>query len=125
MIRYLAILLEEAAFEESRYPGPNRDKLFQPAIAINITSLKGTPDAQIATKESICENPLRSSCSVLGCDETMLIYRARLVKAKEALESPKPVIHHGRIAYGHTVMRSDEDHENADTECRDYSIRFK
>jgi nucleoside phosphorylase len=112
IMRYLAVLLEKADFEESRYPGPDRDKLFQAAYRYKHHQSKGhhTPCTDCNKgKDNICENALRSFCSVLGCDETWLVYHKRLVKATEALESPNPAINYGRIGSGDTVIRSGED----------------
>jgi len=113
MMRYLAVLLEEADFEESRYPGPDRDKLFQAVYRHRHHQSEGRAPCTDCNKgeDNICENALRSSCSVLGCDETRLVHRERLVKAQEALESPQPAIHYGRIASGDTIMRSGEDRD--------------
>jgi nucleoside phosphorylase len=113
MTKYLKALLEEADFEESRYPGPDRDLLFEPAYHHKHHKSEGCLPCTDCDQgeDSICDNALHASCSVLGCDETKLIHRTRLNKAKEAMESPKPAIHYGKIASGDTVMRSGEDRD--------------
>lgn len=112
-LKYLEALLEEPDFEHSRYPGPDTDRLFEPTYRHKHHKSQGCITCTDCNKgeDEVCENALDSSCSVLACDEKRLIPRTRLVKAKEAVESPKPVIHYGKIASGDTVMRSGEDRD--------------
>ncbi|OBT98936.1 spindle assembly checkpoint kinase [Pseudogymnoascus verrucosus] len=113
MTKYLEAILEEADFKESRYPGPDRDMLFESAYRHKHHE---SEEYLLCTdcdqgEDSICDIALHASCSVLGCDKVRLIHRARLNTAKEAMESPKPAIHYGKIASGDTVMRSGEDRD--------------
>lgn len=113
MTKYLGAILEEADFKESRYPGPDRDMLFESAYRHKHRESEAyllCTDCDQG-EDSICDNALHASCSVLGCDKARLIHRARLDTAKEAMESPKPEIHYGKIASGDTVMRSGEDRD--------------
>ena len=109
--QHLKVLLEESDFEQSRYPGPNADKLFKPTYHHKHHGSQGRITCADCDKgkDEVCRNALASSCSVLECDGEMLIPRKRLIEAMEAGVPPKPAIHYGTVASGDTVMRSGED----------------
>jgi nucleoside phosphorylase len=118
---YSAELCEKDGFQKSAYPGPENDKLYPP----DYRHQHHSPNAcAVCTRcqnqnDDICETALNSSCTKLGCDDTLLIHRDRIQKAKglqrgggaardaaEVQEARKPSIHFGRFASGDGVMKS-------------------
>lgn len=118
---YSTRICTNEAFHKARYPGPERDKLYQstyrhkhqnPNSCIICSDCQGQDD-------EVCETALESSCAELSCDDGFLVRRQRLQKAMgfapgggrivdEDLirEAQKSSIHFGRIASGDGVMKS-------------------
>jgi nucleoside phosphorylase len=115
-------------FENSIYPGADHDKLFEPgyrhkhqnAAVCQMCATCETVD------DSVCTTALLESCAELGCDNSKLVSRMRLLKLKDATRDGidpvvagaeaeaqphetttlMPQIHFGNIASGDTVMKS-------------------
>ena len=113
MLLYLEALLKEPDFAQSQFPGTEADKLFAPTYHHIHRQLPGSTTCVCSDERGgeVCNDALKTPCSVLGCDEKRLITRARLIKAGEDGEPPKPAIHYGIIASGDTVMKSGEDRD--------------
>ena len=115
---FLDELCDKEGLEESKYPGANEDKLYEPTYR---HKHQGSTDCTICAKcksstDEVCKDALKSSCSVLGCSESKLVLRSRLKNAeptaasgtsdREAVKARMPLIHFGRIASGDLVMKS-------------------
>ncbi|KAL7920802.1 hypothetical protein ACQKWADRAFT_297339 [Trichoderma austrokoningii] len=95
--------------DKYRYPGTDKDKLFEPSYrhkhrdsaACICSSCHGR-------KDPVCDEALGSSCDELGCDEEYLVERIRLREQDKAQE---PAIYLGAVASGDTVMKSGEDRD--------------
>ncbi|KAJ6256826.1 hypothetical protein Dda_8694 [Drechslerella dactyloides] len=119
-------LLSKSGFEGSKYPGPNEDKLFHSTYRHKHHTGSGSnpPDCEVCSKcqdwhHPVCEIATQSDCSVLRCEDSMLITRTRLEKIKniiatqppptsmlEAIKIYRPEIHIGRVASANLVMKS-------------------
>ena len=115
---FLDELCNKEGLEESKYPGANEDKLYEPTYRHkhqDSTSCTICAKCKSSTDE-VCKDALKSSCSVLGCSDSEQVLRSRLKSAeptaasgtgdREAAKARMPLIHFGRIASGDLVMKS-------------------
>ncbi|KAL7937888.1 hypothetical protein V8C35DRAFT_290211 [Trichoderma chlorosporum] len=114
---YLEGLCNKDGFQDSSYPAET-DKLYQPTYrhkhqdgSCNICANCKGPD------DDVCDAALEASCYELRCQDSELVYRARVDKVRSVghyrytptsgmLEAQKPVIHFGVIVSGDSVMKS-------------------
>jgi nucleoside phosphorylase len=115
---FLDELCNKDGLEELKYPGADEDKLYESTYRHKhqgLTSCTICAECK-SSKDEVCKDALKSSCSVLGCNDNKLVPRNRLRYAKptaargtserEPAKAQMPLIHFGRIASGNTVMRS-------------------
>lgn len=113
---YLDELCKQADFQKAQYPGAAEDKLYKRTYRHKHHDL---PSCAICTRcekkeDKVCETALESPCSILNCNDNMLVQRQRLprgIGVGKAVEERKPSIHFGLIASGDTVMKSGEDRD--------------
>jgi nucleoside phosphorylase len=108
-------------YHKSAYPGPENDKLYPPSYRHKHQK----PDFCTTCgccrdhADEVCEAALKSDCEDLDCDDSLLVSRERVQKAKglgpggspilseaETREAQKALIHFGRIACSDSVMKS-------------------
>lgn len=117
---HLEDLCAKHGFEKSAYPGADSDILYHPKYRHK----HHTPNVCNAcsrcrkSSDKVCDSALELSCAELGCDDNMIITRARIEKAKstasstaasrdeELREARKPFIHFGKMASGDLVIKS-------------------
>lgn len=99
---YSTTLYERSGYQEARYPGAENDKLYPPHYRHKHrdSNFCNICDQCIDQDDETCELALQSSCTELGCDDTLLIRRDRIADVRNHL------IHIGRIASGDMVMKS-------------------
>jgi nucleoside phosphorylase len=136
---YLAAILAQEDFENSKYPGLGEDKLYkanyrhmhQDRTTCSICALCTD------TVDPTCDVALESSCVDLKCDDNQQVNRDRVQKSKQAARLAvngsatgeqaamvqKPLIHFGRIASGDLVMKSG--HHRDDIAAREKVIAFE
>ncbi|KAM0448902.1 hypothetical protein ACHAO4_008127 [Trichoderma viride] len=117
---YLDDLCAKAGFEKSAYPGADKDVLYHPKYRHKHRNAAVCSACSRCRKPSdnVCDSALELSCADLGCDDSMIISRARIEKAKSTASSTaasrdedlreawKPLIHFGKIASGDLVIKS-------------------
>ncbi|KAL7917916.1 hypothetical protein ACQKWADRAFT_324255 [Trichoderma austrokoningii] len=93
------------------YPGADEDRLFMPGYRHKHRK-SATCICSICEEESdpVCEDALKSSCHVLGCEEQYLVPRTRLRRKWEGgiKEAQDPAIHIGIVGSGDSVFKSGE-----------------
>ncbi|UKZ67791.1 uncharacterized protein TrAtP1_008949 [Trichoderma atroviride] len=95
--------------EKYRYPGANKDKLFESGYRHMHRKLATCICSSChGRKDPVCDEALTSSCDDLGCDEE---YLERSRTNKEQDEAQGPAIYIGAVASGDTVMKSGEDRD--------------
>ncbi|KAK4080209.1 hypothetical protein Trihar35433_1314 [Trichoderma harzianum] len=131
---HLEELCGKDGFKQSSYPAED-DKLYLSTyrhkhqngscpICINCNG----PD------DDVCEAALESTCEELHCQDSELVYRARVDKARGVghyrdtstagmLEARKPVIHFGVIVSGDSVMKSGQHRD--EIASREKAIAFE
>lgn len=111
---YLAELCAKDDFKKSSYPGADKDILYRPDYRHrhrdpNICSVCANCQSPY---DEVCDAALKSSCTELGCEDSMTVSRSRVEQAmgttssNESRDAPKPFIHFGTIACGDSVMKS-------------------
>lgn len=117
---YLHDLCAKDGFEKSAYPGADKDILYHPKYRHKHRSAVVCSACSKSRKSSdkVCDTALELSCAELGCDDSRIISRARIEKAKsttsnavayrddELQEARKPLIHFGKMASGDLVIKS-------------------
>ncbi|UKZ60137.1 uncharacterized protein TrAtP1_001421 [Trichoderma atroviride] len=117
---YLDDLCVKNGFEKSAYPGADKDILYHPKYRHKHRNAAVCSACSRCRKSSdkVCDSALELSCAELGCDDRMIIPRARIEKAKstasstvasrdeELREARKPFIHFGKMASGDLVIKS-------------------
>ncbi|KAL2837642.1 purine and uridine phosphorylase [Aspergillus pseudoustus] len=103
-VQRLATLLQKPGFEQSTYPGVERDRLFTPKYAHKHNDDQA---CKCAGSSDICEDARHASCEQLGCDTRYLMSRG----SRERIFQ-QPAIHFGSIASGDTVMKSGKHRDN-------------
>lgn len=117
---HLDDLCAKAGFEKSAYPGADKDVLYHPKYRHKHRNAAVCSACSRCRKPSdkVCDSALELSCADLGCDDSMIISRARIEKAKstasstaasrdeELREARKPLIHFGKMASGDLVIKS-------------------
>ncbi|KAM0524475.1 hypothetical protein ACHAPE_000569 [Trichoderma viride] len=119
-LSYLEDLCARDDFKKSSYPGADKDVLYRPDYrhkhrdpnVCNVCANCQSP------YDEVCDVALESSCTELGCEDSMTVSRGRVGQAKgttsstatrrdnETRDAPKPSIHFGTIACGDSVMKS-------------------
>ncbi|KAL7942766.1 hypothetical protein V8C42DRAFT_139381 [Trichoderma barbatum] len=89
------------------YPGPTKDRLFEPSYLHRHSPLECVVCAKV-DGETLCSSAIEASCEELGCKEIDPRPRVRLMPSSN--QSP-PDVHFGLIATGDTVMRSGKDRD--------------
>ncbi|OCK75506.1 putative kinesin light chain, partial [Lepidopterella palustris CBS 459.81] len=115
---FLDELCNKEGLQESKYPGADEDKLYEPTYRHKhqgLTSCTICAECK-GSQDKVCEDALRLFCSELGCSDDRQVPRNRLRNAEptatsgtskcEAVEAQMPLIHFGRIASGDMVMKS-------------------
>ncbi|EHK43342.1 hypothetical protein TRIATDRAFT_33697 [Trichoderma atroviride IMI 206040] len=117
---YLDDLCAKNGFEKSAYPGADKDILYHPKYRHKHRNAAVCSACSKCRKSSdkVCGSALELSCAELGCEDSMIISRARIEKAKSAAsstvasrdeelrEARKPFIHFGKMASGDLVIKS-------------------
>ncbi|KAG2420541.1 hypothetical protein HFD88_000153 [Aspergillus terreus] len=117
---YIAELCGKDGFQASLYPGADNDRLYEPTYRHKHQNSDSCPTcARCHDKDAkVCSAALVSSCEELGCQDSHLVTRTRVERARgigpgghplsveEAREAQKPSIHFGLIASGDLVMKS-------------------
>lgn len=112
----LAKLLTKEGLEAYKYPGADKDRLYEPTYRHK----HHDPAAcDICPKDDeVCRTALESPCDTLGCDTEKQIPRARLKNLRpnsanrsvptieEGREVPEHRIHFGKVASGDLVLKS-------------------
>jgi nucleoside phosphorylase len=97
------------------YPGADEDKLFESAYR-HKHHLSTACICRDSHKDSdpVCTEAPTSLCFDLGCSDSHLVPRARLMELDGASSDSacRPVVHVGRIASGDTVIKSASDRDN-------------
>ncbi|OPB38238.1 hypothetical protein A0O28_0013420 [Trichoderma guizhouense] len=131
---HLEELCDKDGFKQSSYPAED-DKLYLSTyrhkhqdgscpICINCNG----PD------DDVCEAALESTCEELHCQDSELVHRARVDKARSVghyrdiptagmLEARKPVVHFGVIVSGDSVMKSGQHRD--EIASREKAIAFE
>ncbi|KAL7796893.1 hypothetical protein V8C43DRAFT_277625 [Trichoderma afarasin] len=131
---HLEELCDKDGFRQSSYPAED-DKLYLSTyrhkhqdgscpICVNCNS----PD------DDVCEAALESTCEELQCQDSELVYRSRVDKARGVgqyrdtstagmLEARKPLIHFGVIVSGDSVMKSGQHRD--EIASREKAIAFE
>ncbi|KKP07315.1 hypothetical protein THAR02_00639 [Trichoderma harzianum] len=131
---HLEELCDKDGFKQSSYPAED-DKLYlstyrhkhQDGSCAICTNCTGPED-------DVCEAALESTCAELHCQDSELVYRARVDKARGVghyrdtstagmLEAQKPVIHFGVIVSGDSVMKSGQHRD--EIASREKAIAFE
>jgi nucleoside phosphorylase len=98
----------------TRYPGADEDKLFEPDYIHKHHTGCTTCSQWTNLSGTICDAASTASCSELWCDESKLVTRRRLnatdgpAGQDKDNEIPMPLIHFGSIGTADTVMKSAE-----------------
>lgn len=134
---YLEELCEKDGFHNSSYPGAENDKLYRatyrhkhqdPNVPCICANCHGPYD-------DVCAVALEASCEELGCQESELVHRARVEKARllahdrysfyesSLCETQKPAVHFGVVVSGDSVMKSG--HHRDEIASREKAIAFE
>ncbi|KAK4081665.1 uncharacterized protein Triagg1_2406 [Trichoderma aggressivum f. europaeum] len=131
---HLEELCDKDGFKQSSYPTED-DKLYLSTYrhkhqdgSCAICANGNGPD------DDVCEAALESTCEELDCQDSELVRRARVDKARgvgdfrytsaaEMLEARKPVIHFGVIVSGDSVMKSGQHRD--EIASREKAIAFE
>ena len=100
---FLNELLEKEDFKAWKYPGADKDRLYEPDYRHKHQDASFCNTCARCTNKDheICESARSSSCDELGCNPNNLVPRNRL-----KVQKPQLLIHFGRVASGDTVMKS-------------------
>ncbi|KAF3918629.1 hypothetical protein AA313_de0204199 [Arthrobotrys entomopaga] len=105
---YSLELFNKNSFQRFGYPGIENDKLYPSEYRHKHQNLNSYPIClKCRDQYEACESALVSSCTELGCDESLLVRRNSVITSPAGGQGARKLsVHFGRIASGDSVIKS-------------------
>ncbi|KAH8704079.1 hypothetical protein BGW36DRAFT_355458 [Talaromyces proteolyticus] len=105
--QHLRVLQDKLGQKRARYPGTDKDELFQSAYR---HKHQDPAECRLCSAceggmNPVCEEARSLTCQQLGCQKRLLVPRKRLHEASKGCP-PRPKIHFGFVGSGDTIMKS-------------------